>query len=136
MTNNNTLAQSLTDVVSNFGTAYIATQELLGSNTANIFVMQGQFQMLCQAVGTRQPLQQQPRCPWGGHGRSQQHGGHNGGGNGDGGDGGSGYIIGSGGYNGGGSANQPSIQLDTYMYPSSQSPLPDYYDNVLSTMRS
>jgi hypothetical protein len=25
-------------------------------------------------------------------------------------------------------ANYPSIQLDTYMYPSSQSPLPGYYD--------
>ncbi len=37
---------SLTDVVSNFGTAYAATQESLQSNTANITTIQGQLQML------------------------------------------------------------------------------------------
>jgi hypothetical protein len=97
-------------------------------NTANIFVMQGQFQMLCQTVGTSKPPQQQPWCPWGRRSRSQQRGGHNSGGNGDGGGGGGGYNIGDGGYNSGGGANYPSIQLDTYMYPSSQSPLLGYYD--------
>jgi hypothetical protein len=45
----------LTDAVSNFGTAYAATQELLRSTTANIAAMQGQIQMLCQAVGAGQP---------------------------------------------------------------------------------
>jgi hypothetical protein len=34
-TNDSALMQSLTDAVSNFGTAYAATQELLRSNTAN-----------------------------------------------------------------------------------------------------
>ena len=37
---------SLMDVV-----AYDATQERLRSNTANIMAIQGQLQMLCQAVG-------------------------------------------------------------------------------------
>ncbi len=62
--------------------------------------MQGQLQMLCQAVGTGQPPQQQPKCPHGGQGRGQQRSGHNGGGNGGGGRGGGsgGYNIGSGGY--------------------------------------
>jgi hypothetical protein len=46
---------SLMDAVSNFGTAYAATQEALRSNTANITAIQGQFQMLCQAVGNSQP---------------------------------------------------------------------------------
>jgi hypothetical protein len=40
---------SLTDVVSNFGTAYTATQESLQSNMAKIMAIQGQLQMLCQA---------------------------------------------------------------------------------------
>ncbi len=34
---------SLTDVVSNFGTAYAATQESLRLNTANIMAIQGQL---------------------------------------------------------------------------------------------
>ena len=38
---------SLTDAVSNFGTAYATTQESLRSNMANIMVIQGQLQMLC-----------------------------------------------------------------------------------------
>jgi hypothetical protein len=101
-TYNNALAQSLMDAVSNFGTAYATTQELLQSNTANILAMQGQLQMLCQAVGNGQSPQQQPRCPRGGHGCGQQCGGHNGGGDGSGGGGGSSYNIGSGSYNGGG----------------------------------
>jgi hypothetical protein len=56
----NSSAQSLKDVVLNFGTAYSHTEVLLRSDTANILIMQGQLQMLCQVVGTGQPLQQQP----------------------------------------------------------------------------
>jgi hypothetical protein len=59
-TNVDVSAQSLTDAVSSFGTAYAITQESLRSNTTNILAMQGQLQMLCQAVGSGQPLQQQP----------------------------------------------------------------------------
>ncbi len=55
MTNNNASAHSLTDVVSNFITAYNATQESLQSNTTNNLAIQGQLQMLCQAVSTSQP---------------------------------------------------------------------------------
>jgi hypothetical protein len=74
-------AESLTDAVSNFGTAYAATQESLRSTTANIAAMQEQIQMLCQVIGTGQPppsiqyQQQHPRRPRGGRGRGQQHGG-------------------------------------------------------------
>jgi hypothetical protein len=73
---------SLTDAVFNFGTAYAATQETLRSNTVNITAIQGQLQMLCQAVGNGQPPpgvinnQQRPR---GRHGRGQQRSGNNGG---------------------------------------------------------
>ncbi len=60
--------------------------------------------MLCQAVGTGQLPQQQPRCPQNGHGRGQKrsenNGSGNGGGNGNG--GGGGYNNGGGGYSGGG----------------------------------
>jgi hypothetical protein len=70
-TNDNRLAQLLTDAVSNFGTAYAATQELLKINTNKILAMQGQLQMLYWAVGTGQPLQQQPQHPWGGCGHGQ-----------------------------------------------------------------
>ena len=47
---NDDTSTSLTNAVSNFGTVYAATQESLQSNTANIMTIQGQFQMLCQAV--------------------------------------------------------------------------------------
>ncbi len=106
--------ESLTDAVSNFGAAYATTQESLRSTTANIAAMQGQIQMLCQAIGAGQPppaiqyQQQQPRHPCGGRGRGQQHGGggHNGGNHGGGGgnlgSGGGSNRNGSGGYNGGG----------------------------------
>ncbi len=57
------LAHLLTDVVLNFGTAYAATQELLQSNATNILAIQGQLQMLCQAVSTGQPPQQQSQRP-------------------------------------------------------------------------
>jgi hypothetical protein len=97
---------SLTDAISNFGTAYAATQESLRSNTANINAIQGQLQMLCQALGNGQPppgvinYQQRPR---GGRGRGQQCGGNNGGRGG----------YGGGGYNGGGanhnSGNQQTV---------------------------
>jgi hypothetical protein len=109
-TNNNALARKLTYAVSNFGTAYATTQELLRSNTANILAMQGQLQMLCQAVGTGQPPQQQPRCPQGGCSSGQQCGDHNGGGNGGGGSGGGGgFNIGSGGYIGGSGSGRMEV---------------------------
>jgi hypothetical protein len=87
-TNNNALAYLLTDAVSNFGTAYAATQETLRSNAANIAAIQGQLQMLCQVVGTSQLPQQQPRHPQNGCDRGQQCGGNNNSGN-SGGNGGS-----------------------------------------------
>jgi hypothetical protein len=98
---------SLTDAISSFGTAYTATQESLRSNTANINVIQGQLQMLCQALGNGQPppgvinYQQRPR---GGRGRGQQRGGNNGGRGGYGNHNGGNQQIangGGGGYNGG-----------------------------------
>jgi hypothetical protein len=100
-TDDNESAHLLTYVVSNFGMAYAATQESLRSNAANILAIQGQLQMLCQAVGTSQPPQQQPGRPWNRRNCCQQCGGHNGGSN-------SGYNIGSDGYSGsssGGNAN-------------------------------
>ena len=51
----NGASTSLTDAVSNFSTAYTATQESLRSNTADIMAIQGQLQMLCQAVRNGQP---------------------------------------------------------------------------------
>jgi hypothetical protein len=62
-TNNNALAHLLMDAVPNFSTAYAAIQESPWSNAANIVAIQGQLQMLCQAVGTGQPPQQQQRHP-------------------------------------------------------------------------
>jgi hypothetical protein len=59
-TDNNALVHLLMDAVSNFGTAYAVTQESLQSNATNIAAIQGQLQMLCQAVGAGQPPQQQP----------------------------------------------------------------------------
>ncbi len=50
--NNGASAHLLTDVVLNFGTAYATTQEPLQSNATNIAAIQGQLQMLCQAVST------------------------------------------------------------------------------------
>jgi hypothetical protein len=103
-TDNDALAHLLMDAVSNFCTVYAAIQESLQSNTANIVAIQGQLQMLCQAVGTSQLPQQQPRHPQNGCGRGQQHGGNNGGGNGGGNNAGGSYNNGSGdgGYNNGG----------------------------------
>ena len=43
----NGASTSLTDAVSNFSTAYTATQESLRSNTADIMAIQGQLQTLC-----------------------------------------------------------------------------------------
>ena len=96
---NDDASASLTDVVSNFGMAYDATQESLRTNTANIMAIQGQLQVLCQAVGNGPPppgvinYQQRPR---GGRGRGQQCGGNNGGGG----------DYSGGGYNGGGGVTQ------------------------------
>jgi hypothetical protein len=114
-TSDDALAHSLTNEVSTFGTAYATTQDSLRSNATNIVAIQGQLQMLCQAVGTSQPPQQQPQCPRNGCSCGQQYSGNNGGGNGGGNSGGGGYNNGSsgGGYNncsgsysgGGGSGN-------------------------------
>ncbi len=74
-------------------------------------VIQGQLQILCQAVSTGQSPQQQPQSPRNRHGCGQLHGGNiggrNGGGNGGGGNynngsGSGGYSNGGGGYSGGG----------------------------------
>ena len=51
----NPSATSLTNAVSNFGMVYAATQESLRNNNPSINVMQGQIQILCNALGT-QPL--------------------------------------------------------------------------------
>jgi hypothetical protein len=146
---NNDASASLTDTVSNFGTAYAATQEALRSNTANIMAIQGQLQMLCQAVGNCLPppgvsnYQQRPR---GGRGRIQQRGGNNGGSgsysggryNGGGGNqnansGGGGYNGGNqngngggDGYNGGGVINSVGYGTGNVgnQNPSSQPPMP------------
>ncbi len=104
-TNYDASAHSLTDAVSNFGMPYATTQELLGLNVANILAIQGQLQMLCQAVSTGLPPQQQPRCPRGGHGCGQQRHGHNSGGNSGGNGESGGHNVGGGGYNGGGSGS-------------------------------
>ncbi len=48
-------AASLTNAVSNFGTAYAAMQESPCSNNASINAMQGQIQMLCNAIGNQPP---------------------------------------------------------------------------------
>ena len=107
---NDDATASFTDLVSNFGTAYTATQESLQSNTANIMAIQGQLQMLCQAIGNGQPppgainYQQHPR---GRRCREQHRGGNNGGGGGhsgggyNGGGGNQNAKDGNGGYNGG-----------------------------------
>jgi hypothetical protein len=98
---NNDASASLTDAVSNFGTAYAATQESLRSNTANIMAIQGQLQMLCQAVGNGPPppgVINYQQCPHGGRGRGQQRSGNNGGGG----------SYSGGGYNGGGGVNNGS----------------------------
>jgi hypothetical protein len=104
-TNHNASA-SLTDAVSNFGMAYAATQEALRSNTANIMAIQGQLQMLCQAIGNGPPppgVINYQQCPRGGRGRGQQCGGNNGGG---GSYGGGRYNSGCGNNKGSGSGNQ------------------------------
>jgi hypothetical protein len=117
-------AESLTNAVSNFGMAYATTQESLRSTTNNIAAMQGQIQVLCQAIGANQPppaiqYQQQQSChPCGGWGRGQQHGGgrhisgkhgSSGGNFGSGGGGnrnrGGGYNGSGGGHNSGGGSN-------------------------------
>jgi hypothetical protein len=51
----NASTASLTDAVSNFGTAYVAMQESIGNNNAFINAMQGQIQMLCNAIGNQPP---------------------------------------------------------------------------------
>jgi hypothetical protein len=155
-TNDNALA-SLTDAVSNFGTAYAATKESLRSNTANIMAIPGQLQMLCQAVGNGQPppsvINYQQR-PCGGCGCGQQRGGINSGGGGYGcgrynggggnqntnGGGGDGYRGGNqntnnsgGGYNGGGGTNGGGYSTGNIgnQNPSGQPPTPiKHFDNL------
>jgi hypothetical protein len=51
----NASATSLTDDVSNFGAAYAATQENLCNNNASINAVQGQIQMLYNAIGKQAP---------------------------------------------------------------------------------
>jgi hypothetical protein len=51
----NLSATSLTDTISNFGVAYATTQESLHNNNTFINAMQGQFQMLCNAIGNKPP---------------------------------------------------------------------------------
>jgi uncharacterized membrane protein YgcG len=109
--------ESFMNAVSNFGTAYATTQESLRSTAANIASMEGQIQMLCQAIGAGQPppaiqyQQQHPHHPRGGRGRGQQHGGggHNGrnygSGGGNFGGGCSSNRNGGGGYNGSGGSH-------------------------------
>jgi hypothetical protein len=46
---------NLTNAVSNFGAAYATTQERLCNNNALINAMQGQIQMLCNALGNQPP---------------------------------------------------------------------------------
>ena len=97
---------SLTDAVSNFGMAYATTQVSLRSNIANIMAIQGQLQMLCQAVGNGQPppgVINYQQCPCGRCCHGQHCGGNNGGGSGY---GGCGYNGGGGNNNGGGGGNQ------------------------------
>jgi rSAM-associated Gly-rich repeat protein len=103
VTNDNTLAHLLMDALSNFGTASAATQKSLRSNAPNIMAIQRKLQMLCQAVRTGQPPQQQPQRPQNGRRRGQQCGRNNGGGNGGSNGGGGGYNNGGGGggYNSG-----------------------------------
>jgi hypothetical protein len=48
-------AASLTDAFSNFGVAYATTQESLRNNNAFINAIQGQIQMLCNAIGNQPP---------------------------------------------------------------------------------
>jgi hypothetical protein len=52
---NDASAASLTNAVSNFGVAYATTQESLRKNNASINAMQGQIQMLCNAIGNQPP---------------------------------------------------------------------------------
>ena len=102
---NEDASASLTDAVFNFGTAYATTQETHQSNMANIMAIQGQLQMLCQAVGNGQPppgVINYQHCPRGGRCRGQQRGGNNNGRRGYGG----GYNGSGGNNHGGGGANQ------------------------------
>jgi hypothetical protein len=76
----------LTNAVSNFSTAYAAMQENLQNNNASINAMQGQIQMLCNALGNQPPagmpqyLQQtnQGRQARRGQCGQKQHQGHQG----------------------------------------------------------
>jgi hypothetical protein len=51
----NASAASLTNAVSNFGVVYATMQESLCNNNAFINAMQGQIQMLCNAIGNQPP---------------------------------------------------------------------------------
>jgi hypothetical protein len=51
----NPSAASLINAVSNFGAAYTTTQESLCNNNTFINAMQGQIQMLCNALGNQPP---------------------------------------------------------------------------------
>ena len=87
----------LTDAVNNFGATFAATQESLRSNNATISTVQGQLQMLCNAIGKQPPPNMiqfhQPPNGQGLRSRSRRGGGR-GGGAPNGGDGGGGYSGG------------------------------------------
>jgi hypothetical protein len=89
----NPSAASLTDTVSNFGAAYVVMQESLRNSNTSINAMQGQIQMLCNALGNQPPagmLQYPQQTNQGHQARSGQHGQQQNNGN------GSGYYQGSG----------------------------------------
>jgi hypothetical protein len=53
-------SSALTDAVYNFGAAYAATQESQHTSNKAINAMQGQIQMLCQALGSHPPPNMMP----------------------------------------------------------------------------
>ena len=109
----------LTDAVNNFGAAYAATQESLRSNNATISAVQGQLQMLCNAIGN-QPPPNMIQCGRGGGALNGGGGGggYNGGGNNPPQYGGTSFPQGSGAYNGGsGGYNNPPA-CPSHLHPS------------------
>ncbi len=56
-------SSALTDAVSNFGAAYVATQESQRTSNEAINAMQGQIQMICQVLGSHPPPQHDALSP-------------------------------------------------------------------------
>jgi hypothetical protein len=74
---NDPSAAYLTDAVFNFGAAYTATQESLHNNNTSINAIQGQIQMLCNALGNQPPacmLQYPQQTSQGRQAQGGQHG--------------------------------------------------------------